>query len=341
VARWVTPTTDPARIARCDLVIESVTETPAVKQQLYGWLEPHLGAGAILASNTSTIPIGRLAEGLADGGRFCGLHFFHPVRRRPLVEVIRGPQTRDETIATAVGYVKQIGKMPIVVDDGPGFLVNRLLLPYLTEALELLSDGATIEAIERAATEFGMALGPLRLLDEIGLDTALLAGRVLWDAFPERLVVSPLPVALYKAGRLGRKSGRGFFFYPEGLELDRPGQPDPGVEPIIAAWARPPQQLAPQTITARLLLPMVLEATRILAEKKIRDPREIDLVVLFGLGFPAARGGLLYWADTLGPEKILAMLRDLEALGERARPTPMLLEMAAAKRRFYDRRQVV
>ena len=336
VARWVEPTMAPARIGACDLVIESVTESAAAKQEVYGRLERHLPASTLLASNTSTIPIGRLAECLADGGRFCGLHFFHPVRRRPLVEVVRGPQTRQETIDAAVGYVKRIGKMPIVVDDGPGFLVNRLLVPYLTEALELLLDGATIDAVERAATEFGMAFGPLRLLDEIGLDTALLAGRVLWEAFPERFVASPLPVAMYKAGRLGRKSGKGFFCYPEGLDLDEPGEPDPAIEPILAAWARPPRQLPPETITARLLLPMVLEATRLLEEGTVRDPRDIERGVVFGLGFPMARGGLLYWADAFGTEKILAMLRDLEPLGARFQPTAMLLDMAGRKGRFLD-----
>ena len=335
LAGRIVPTGDEAAIAACDLVIESITETAAVKQALYARLEPRLGPDAILASNTSTIPIGRLAEGLADPGRFCGLHFFHPVRRRKLVEVVRGPRTRAQTVATAAAYASRIGKIPIVVEDGPGFLVNRLLVPFLTEALELVQDGVPIEAVEQAAIGFGMAMGPLRLLDEIGLDTAWLAGGVLWEAFPERIPVPRLLVAMYKAGRRGRKVGKGFFAYPEGLGLDQPGQLDPSIEPILAAWVRPPQRPASETILARLLLPMVLEATRVLEEKGVGDPREIDLGVLFGLGFPAARGGLLYWADTLGPGRIVAMLRPLEALGERARPTPMLLQMAAANRGFY------
>ena len=335
VTRLVRCATDPAEIASCDLVLESVTETASTKQSVYAMVEPHLSAKATLASNTSAIPIGRLAAGLAQKGRFCGLHFFHPVRSRPLVEVVRGPDTTDETIATAVAYAKGIGKMPIVVRDGPGFLVNRLLVPYLAEALELLLDGVAIQEIDRAATDFGMALGPLRMLDEIGLDTAVLAGRVLWDAFPERVSVSPLLITMFKAGRLGRKSGAGFFAYSNGSGGDGPGQRDAQVEKLIADWVRPQPSVPPDDIAARLLLPMILEATRLLEDGTVRDPRAIDLGAIFGLGFPAARGGLLYWADTVGIERILAMLRALTPLGPHVAPTGMLLYMARRGGRFH------
>ena len=336
VRRLVQPTTDDRRIAGCDLILESVAETLAVKQGVYSRLAPLLSPRTVLASNTSTIPIGRLAAELPERDRFCGIHFFHPVRHRSLVEVVRGPQTSDQTVATAVTFAKQIEKMPIVVDDGPGFFVNRLLFPYLSEALELLLDGAKIDDVERAATGFGMAIGPLRICDEIGLDTVLLAGRVLWEAFPDRVVASPLLVTMVKSGRLGRKSGAGFFTYPSQVAWAGSPGADPQVDPIIAQWARPPQPLTPETITARLLLPMVLEASRVLEERKVRDARDIDLGVIFGLGFPASRGGLLYWADTLGAQRIVEMLRPMEALGGRAQPTPLLLELAAQNRRFYD-----
>ena len=336
VGRLVEQTADLARVAQCDLVIESVVETLATKQQVYARLKPHLSASTILASNTSTIPIERLAAELADPGRFCGIHFFHPVRRRSLVEIVRGPKTGDETIAAAVVYAKRIEKMPIVVTDGPAFLVNRLLLPYLTEALELLLDGATIDEVEEAATRFGMAIGPLRILDEIGIDTVVNAARVLWQAFPDRLVASPLLITMFKKGRLGRKSGSGFFSYSSETAWDGPSRPDPSAVEIIAEWARPPQKLTPETITHRLMLPMVLEATRLLEERKVRHPRDVDLAVLFGLGFPASRGGLLYWADTLGADRILQMLRPLEHLGHRLKPTRLLLETARDGRRIYD-----
>jgi 3-hydroxyacyl-CoA dehydrogenase/enoyl-CoA hydratase/3-hydroxybutyryl-CoA epimerase/3-hydroxyacyl-CoA dehydrogenase/enoyl-CoA hydratase/3-hydroxybutyryl-CoA epimerase/enoyl-CoA isomerase len=334
VARLVTTTTDAARIGACDLVIESVAETVPAKHAVYAGLEPHFRAGTILASNTSTIPIGRLAAGLAAPERFVGLHFFHPVRHRPLVEIVRGPQTSGATVAAAVAHAKRIDKMPIVVDDGPGFLVNRLLVPYLTEALELLLDGASIDAVEQAATGFGMAMGPLRLVDEIGIDTVMQGGRVLWEAFPERVVASPLLVSMVKAGRLGCKTGAGFFLYPNGPR--GAGEFDPAVNRMIAKWAHKPQPLDAETIADRLLLPMVLEATRLLEEHHVRDARDVDLAVLFGLGFPAQRGGLLYWADALGADQIVARLRRLAPLGPRAEPTGMLLEVARRGSRFYN-----
>ncbi len=336
VRRLVRKTADPAEVARCDLVLESVVERVEVKQQVYASLAPHLPDGTILASNTSTIPIERLAAGLHNPGRFCGIHFFHPVRDRSLVEIVRGPQTGDATIATAVAHAKRIEKMPIVVCDGPAFLVNRLLLPYLAEALELLLDGARIDQVEQAAADFGMAIGPLRILDEIGVDTVVNAARVLWQTFPDRLVASPLLITMYKRGRLGRKSGSGFFSYASETSWDGPTEPDPSVEALIAEWARPPQDLSPERITHRLILPMVLEATRLLEENRVRGPGDVDLAVLFGLGFPAARGGLLYWADAQGADRIVQMLEPLEPLGRRLAPTRLLVETAKRGRRFYD-----
>lgn len=326
----VTATDDLATVAGCDLVVEAIVETFAAKNKLYADLEGQLRPDAVLASNTSTIPIGRLAVGLNEPARFCGLHFCHPVLERPLVEIIRGPKTSDETVATAAAHVKAIGKMPIVVQDGPGFLVNRLLLPYLGEAMELLLEGATVEAVEQAATEFGWAKGPLRLLDEIGLDTTLQGGWILSEAFPERIAASPLLVGLIKAGRLGRKSGAGFFKYP-----DSEDRPDDVLRQLIAQWAQPAQQHTPHSITARLLLPMLLEAARVLEENKVRDPRDVDLAVLFGLGFPAAQGGLLWWADSLGAARIIEMLRPLQRLGQRAQPTALLRSMARRAGHFY------
>ena len=337
VKRLVHPTTTEAVFSQCALVIESILETLPAKRKLYARFEPHLNDRAILASNTSTIPIGQLVEGLANPDRFCGLHFFHPVRRRPLLEIVCGGQTGDVAIATAVAHAKAIDKMPIVVDDGPGFLVNRLLIPYLAEALDLLLEGAAIEEIETAAKDFGMAKGPLQLLDEIGLDTTLRAAWVLAAAFPERIVSSPLLVSMIKAGRLGRKSGAGFFSYGNRRVDSTLGKRDEKVGQIIAQWAGPPQPHSPHSIVLRLLLPMVLEATRMLEEGKIRDPRDIDLGAIFGLGFPASNGGLLWWADTLGAAQVVEMLRPLERLGPRTQTTNLLQKMAKTGSRFYDR----
>lgn len=325
-------TTVDSEFAGCDLVIEAVIENPEVKKKLYARIEPVLPADAILASNTSTIPITRLAEGLKRPDRFCGIHFFNPVRRMPLVEVIRGAKTSDETVVTAVAYAKSIGKSPIVVNDGPGFLVNRLLLPYMNEALELILDGAEIRHIEKAAQAFGMPMGPITLYDVVGLDTALYAGAVMHEAFPDRCVASPLLPAMVEARRLGQKTGVGFFSYGD---KKGKGQPDPTLATIIDPLIRKKEKFAPEQIEHRLFLPMVLEATRILAENVVRDPRDVDLGLIFGTGFPPFKGGLLYWADSLGAAKIVELLKPLEVLGERARPTPMLLEMARTGKTFY------
>jgi 3-hydroxyacyl-CoA dehydrogenase/enoyl-CoA hydratase/3-hydroxybutyryl-CoA epimerase/3-hydroxyacyl-CoA dehydrogenase/enoyl-CoA hydratase/3-hydroxybutyryl-CoA epimerase/enoyl-CoA isomerase len=203
----------------------------------------------------------------------------------------------------------------------------------LNEALELISDGAPLKAIEKASKDFGMPMGPLALYDMVGIDTSFYAGRVMWEAFPDRITASPILPALIKAGRLGQKSGAGFFAYKDNKGR---GEPDPAVDKILGTYVRGSRSFTPDEITHRLFLPMVLEATRILSAKLVRDVRDVDLGVIFGLGFPAFRGGLLFWADTLGAAKIVALLEPLAPLGERMRPTPMLLDMAREGTRFYD-----
>jgi len=331
-APLVRATTLDAEFTACDLVIEAVVENPKVKMDLYARLEPLLADETILASNTSAISIGRLAEKLKRPERFCGIHFFNPVRKMPLVEVIRGPKTSDATVAAAVAYAKAIGKSPIVVNDGPGFLVNRLLLPYMNEALELILDGTEIKHIESAAKAFGMPMGPITLYDVVGLDTAFYAGQVMREAFPDRIVESPLLGAMVKAGRLGQKSLAGFFKYKD--KLGR-GEPDAQLADVVKPLVRKQEKLSQEQISSRLFLPMVLEATRILAERKVRDPRDVDLGLIYGIGFPPFKGGLLFWADTLGAGKLIEMLKPLEALGVRYQPTPMLMEMAKGKKSFY------
>ena len=326
---------DRDQLGRCDLVLESIVESPAAKQDLFFRLEPCLDPGVLLASNTSTIPIAKLAERLQQPGRFLGIHFFHPVGRRPLVEIVRGPRTDWGTVAAAMAYAKAIGKAPIVVADGPGFLVNRLLGPYLAEALELLREGVSVRDLEQTAAEFGMAMGPLRLVDEIGIDTALFGGRVLWEAFPDRITPSPLLVAMYKAGKLGRKTQSGFFTYAGNRDSQSPLEPDPDFLKLIAAWSYPTGSTPRVDLMARLLLPMVSEAARILEEGRVEGPESIDLAVNLGLGFPAAQGGLLRWADSLGPRRVVRMLESLADRGPRFQPPPLLVAMANEDRRFH------
>jgi 3-hydroxyacyl-CoA dehydrogenase/enoyl-CoA hydratase/carnithine racemase len=331
-ASQLTATTNCDDLASADLVIEAVIENADIKRQIFARIEPQMRTDALLATNTSTIQVTKLAEGLTHPDRFCGIHFFNPVRKMLLVEVIRGRETSDRAIATAVAYVKSIGKMPVVVNDGPGFLVNRLLSPVLTESVELLLDGAEPEAIERAAKKFGMPMGPLHIYDMVGLDTAYYAGRVMYDAFPDRTVISPVVGALIKAGRKGQKSGAGFFSYARQRER---GEADPKLDEIIAIYKRENLHLSSEQISARLFMPMLLEATRELADQIVHDPRDIDLALIHGLGFPPYKGGLLFWAQNLGIDRILKMLEPLESLGPRMQPTPLLLEMGRTGKPFY------
>jgi 3-hydroxyacyl-CoA dehydrogenase/enoyl-CoA hydratase/3-hydroxybutyryl-CoA epimerase/3-hydroxyacyl-CoA dehydrogenase/enoyl-CoA hydratase/3-hydroxybutyryl-CoA epimerase/enoyl-CoA isomerase len=322
-----------SKIVACDLVIEAVVENPAVKQEVLSKLEPRLKETAILASNTSTIPITQLASKLKAPERFCGIHFFNPVRSMPLVEVIRGEKTSDQTIATAVAYAKRIGKSPIVVKDGPGFLVNRLLFPYMNESLELLLDGASVASVERAAKSFGMPMGPITLFDVVGIDVALFAGKVMHEAFPDRVVTSPILEDLYQAGRLGQKAGRGFFAYKD---KKGKGTPDPAAGEIIAKHSRGgSEQFSTEQLMMRLFLPMLLEATRALEEGVVRAPQDVDLGLIYGIGFPPFKGGLLFWADTLGAAQIMELLKPYESLGARYEPTTLLREMAQHGETFY------
>lgn len=320
-------------VAASDLVIEAIVENAEVKKSVYQKLEPIMGPDAILASNTSTIPITTLASDLKRPEQFCGIHFFNPVRKMKLVEIIRGEKTSDTTIATAVQYAKSIGKMPIVVNDGPGFLVNRLLLPYMNESLELLAEGAPIPDVEKAAKKFGMPMGPITLYDVVGLDTAFYAGRTLWEAFPDRINPSPILPALVKAGRLGQKTGKGFFSY---ANPKKKGTPDPDLGNYIDPYMKEPKEFNLAEITNRLFLPMLLEATRILEDRIVRDVRDVDLGLIFGLGFPPFKGGLLHWADTIGASGIIEQLKAFEGLGQRMQPTALLQEMAANNTKFYD-----
>ncbi len=330
----VNGTTNDLELAASDIVIEAIYENADAKRELYARLEPQLGKQAILCSNTSTIPITELAKGLKHPERFCGLHFFNPVRKMPLVEVIRGDKTSDQTVATAVAYAKAIKKSPIVVNDGPGFLVNRVLLPYMNEALLLLEEGATIKAVDRAATKFGMPMGPITLYDTVGLDVAVHAGKVMHSAFPDRVEPSKILPAMLEADRKGKKNGRGFFDYVTDKKGRQRAKPSDDVEAIIKSAASKPQ---PETdLTDRLFLPMLLEATRLIEDGIVTDVRDVDLGLIYGIGFPPFRGGLFCWADTIGAAALVEKLKPYADLGPRYEPTAMLLEHAKANKKFYD-----
>ena len=330
-------TTNDAELVTADIVVEAIYENADAKRELYARLEPQLSGHAILCSNTSTIPITELARNLKHPDRFCGLHFFNPVRRMPLVEVIRGGQTSDETIATALAYAKSLGKSPIVVGDGPGFVVNRVLGPYMNEALLMLEEGKSIKEIDRAATSFGMPMGPIALYDTVGLDVALHASQVMQEAFPDRVVQSQILSDMVAADRRGQKNGRGFFDYqPDKRGRVKPVPSEQTQEIIQGAVKKSSAGGAPQDMIDRLLLPMLLESCRIMEEGIADDVRDVDLAMIFGTGFPPFRGGLFFWADSVGLNAILERLASFESLGERFQPTTMLLELAKAGKKFYD-----
>lgn len=322
-------------LAASDIVIEAIFEDLDAKRSLFAKLESLLPDSAVLCSNTSTIPITELATNLKRPERFCGLHFFNPVRKMPLVEVIRGEKTSDQTIVTAVAYAKAIGKSPIVMNDGPGFLVNRVLMPYMNEALLLLEEGATIKEVDRAATKFGMPMGPITLYDTVGLDVALHAGRVLQAAFPDRTAPSRILPAMVEAGRLGKKTGKGFFDYDATKKNDR-GTPSDEVDALVKKLPRDSREFSMEEIRDRLFMPMFLEATRAIEDGVVHDVRDVDLGLIYGIGFPPHKGGLFFWADTLGAEAIVEKLNAYKPLGERFEPTAMLLEYAKSGKKFYE-----
>ncbi|MBC8291198.1 MAG: enoyl-CoA hydratase/isomerase family protein [Planctomycetes bacterium] len=317
----------------CDVVVEAITENEEFKTAAYKELAPVMKDGAILASNTSTISISRMAESTAHPERFVGMHFFYPVDRMQLVEVIRGDRTDDETAETVVKLAKRIGKTPIVMKDCPGFLVNRVLLPYMNESLLLLCEGASMDAIDKAATKFGMPMGPLALHDLVGTDVALFAGQVVATAYSDRAAMCPLLEEIVSAGRLGKKSGSGFRAYtgPKGKP-----SPDPDFAPLLEKHRTASREFTAEEIIERLFLPMLLEATRVLEDGIVSEPAHVDLGLLLGIGFPAFRGGILHWCDTDGPDAILKKLESYADLGKRFEATDSLKQMAAAEERFFN-----
>lgn len=318
-------------LADRDIVIEAVVENEDVKTKLYRDLQPILRADAILASNTSTISITRMAKAVSRPESFAGMHFFNPVDRMQLVEVIRGEKTSDATVVTLVALAKRIGKSPIVVKDCPGFLVNRILFPYMNESLVLLEEGAEARAVDKAATAFGMPMGPITLNDLVGLDTALYAGKVVNSAFADRAKPSRILDELVAAGRLGQKSGAGFYSYAKGSR----GADDPAFAAILQKCKTASRTIDPEEISDRLFLPMLIEASRVLMEGIVREPADVDMGLILGLGFPAHKGGILRWADTIGLDKIVQKLKKYADLGPRFAPTEQMKTLAAAGKGFY------
>lgn len=326
----ITGTTDWSGFAHVDLGIEAVVEKLEIKRQVLSEFEALAGEGAIFASNTSTLPITEIAASADHPDRVVGMHFFNPVDRMPLVEVIRGAKTSETALVTVAAFARKLGKTVVHCNDGPGFVVNRILGPYMNEAGFLLEEGNTIESIDEAMTSFGMPMGPLALLDEVGIDVAAKAGAVLAAAFSPRVQPSGIVGKLLADGRLGKKNGKGIYLYSEGKRV----KPDPAVYKLLGINARRPADA--RHAVERMILPMINEAAAILDEKIVSSPADIDLAMILGTGFPPFRGGLLRYADSLGLPYALARLNDLESrLGPRFAATAALRRMGENDRKFF------
>ena len=323
---------DWAGFPAAEVSIEAVVEKLAVKQAVLRDWESAVADDRIFASNTSTLPITRIAAEASNPRRVAGMHFFNPVDRMPLVEIIRGEKSSDETVATLFELARRMGKTPIVVKDSPGFLVNRILAPYLSEAVRLLQDGCRIEDIDAAMTDFGLPVGPLALLDDVGIDVAVKGGHTLAEAFPKRLPLAENFDALVQSGRLGRKAQSGFYLY---AATKREG-PDPSAYAALNLQTPASSSLPKDVVEARLLMPMINEAAFCLEDGVVPSPAKLDLAMIFGTGFPPFRGGLLQYADDLGIARVVSRLEDLhERLGPRFEPSELLVSMARENRRFY------
>jgi 3-hydroxyacyl-CoA dehydrogenase/enoyl-CoA hydratase/3-hydroxybutyryl-CoA epimerase len=312
-----------------DLVIEAVFEDLALKQEMVRAFEA-VNPKGIFASNTSSIPIGQIARASAHPETVLGMHYFSPVPKMPLLEVIVTDRTAPEVTATAVAVGKKQGKTVIVVRDGPGFYTSRILAPYMNEAARLLVEGARIEDIDRALTRFGFPVGPMTLLDEVGIDVGEKVGKVLHGAFGDRMAPPPALHDVVAAGRLGRKSKKGFYTYD-----GKKKRPDETVYALLpGGGAR--RAVRGEEIEERVALQMVNEAILCLGEGILRSPRDGDVGAVFGLGFPPFRGGPFRWADGVGARTLLTRLRRLEeAHGPRFAPAPLLVEVAAGGRTFH------
>jgi 3-hydroxyacyl-CoA dehydrogenase / enoyl-CoA hydratase / 3-hydroxybutyryl-CoA epimerase len=327
----ITGTTDWSGFPRTDMVIEAVVESLPIKRQVLAEFEGLAKPGAIFATNTSTIPITKIAAEAKRPEDVVGMHFFNPVDRMPLVEVIRGEKTSDVAMVTTAALARKLGKTVVYCNDGPGFVVNRILGPYMNESGFLLQDGNSIESLDKAMVDFGMPMGPMALLDEVGIDVAAKVAGILTEAFGARMEKSTVVEKLYADGRHGKKNGKGLYLYKEGKRLG----PDPSVYKVLGIAS--PHAADPKAVVERMVLSMINEAVLILDEKIVASAGELDLAMIMGTGFPPFRGGLLRYADALGVPYILARLDELSSsVGPRFRPNEPLKRLASRDGKFYQ-----
>ncbi len=328
----ISGTTDYQGFKRADLVIEAVFEDLALKQQMIKDIEAICDEKVIFATNTSSIPISDIASASQRPQNIVGLHYFSPVDKMPLLEIIRGKDTSDQVIATSVEFGKQQGKTVIVVEDGAGFYVNRILAPYMNEAGRLVAEGVAVDKIDKALVNSGFPVGPMTLLDEVGIDVATKVAPILEEAFGERMSPPAMFDKLKADDRKGRKNGRGFYRY------NNTGKGKKSVDESIykVLGIQPTNSLSDEKISERCLLMMINDAVRCLEDKIIRNVRDGDIGAIFGIGFPPFLGGPFRYIDTIGAAEIVKKMQYLEkAHGSRFKPAQMLLDKAEAGEGFY------
>ncbi|WP_163936299.1 fatty acid oxidation complex subunit alpha FadB [Paraferrimonas sp. SM1919] len=335
----ITPSLEYSTLKDANVVIEAVVENPKVKGIVLAEVEQNVAADAIITSNTSTISIDKLAESLKDPSRFCGMHFFNPVPKMPLVEVIRSKHSSDETIATVVNYATKMGKTAIVVNDCPGFFVNRVLFPYFAGFTGLIKSGADFAQIDKVMEkQFGWPMGPAYLMDVVGMDTGAHCQGVMAEGFPERMPAdgSDAVTQLYKKDRLGQKNGKGFYDYAK----DKRGRMQKTAsEEVINYFAEQygeAKAVDKDEVIARCMIPMIIETVRCLEEGIVASPAEADMALLYGLGFPAFRGGVFRYIDTMGVAKFVELADSFAHLGPLYQVTPAMRDMAATNSTYYN-----
>ncbi|MCG9698112.1 fatty acid oxidation complex subunit alpha FadB [Shewanella sp. Isolate11] len=335
----ITASLDYSALAHADVVVEAVVEHPKVKSTVLAEVEQFVGPDKIIASNTSTISINLLAKSLKKPERFCGMHFFNPVHKMPLVEVIRGENSSDETIATVVAYAAKMGKTPIVVNDCPGFFVNRVLFPYFAGFSGLLADGADFAAIDKVMEkQFGWPMGPAYLLDVVGLDTGHHAQAVMAEGFPDRMAKTGKDAidVMFEAERFGQKNSMGFYQY----SVDRRGKPKKDIDPVsyelLGKAFGELKEFSSEEIIARTMIPMIIETVRCLEEGIIATPAEADMGLVYGLGFPPFRGGVFRYIDTMGIANFVALADQYAHLGGLYQVTDKMRELAANNGSYYQ-----
>jgi len=333
----ITPTLSYGDFDHVDMIVEAVVENVKVKKSVLAELEGKVKEGTVITSNTSTISISELAKDLKRPKDFCGMHFFNPVHKMPLVEVIRGEMTSNETVARTVQYALQMGKTPIVVNDCAGFLVNRILFPYFFGFNKLIEDGVDFKRIDKVMEKFGWPMGPAYLLDVVGIDTCVHAANIMAQAYPDRMKYEGKNIydIMYKENRYGQKNGKGFYDYT----LDKKGRPSKSLNESVYALTKQACQkvveVSDEEIIERMMLPMMIESARCLEDKIVASATEVDMGLLLGLGFPPFRTGALKYADRVGLDKLVSLSRKYQSLGNAYKVTPSMEKMATEKKTFY------